>query len=433
MPASLTSASAIAPSNALAPAPQANAPAPAPAAASVRASASASAAALARDSVCVSSLGQFHMFELAQQLQQRRLLRRLYTATPRFLVRSLPKQRVRAFPWVYAPAKLLHRYGAPNLGARLNFRAATTFDNWVARSLALEPCRIFHFLSSFGVRSHADARRRFGAVTICDRGSSHIAYQDDILREEFARWGRPYEPIDPRVVERELAEYASADYILVPSSFSERSFIERGIPRSKLRRAAYGADLSLFHGAPKLHDKFRVIYVGALTLRKGIPYLLEAVSRLQPHVELDLVGPASEEIRPFLAKYEGSFRYLGAKPKSELREHYSNASVFVLASIEEGLALVMAQAMACGLPVIATENTGAADLFDHGVEGFIVPIRSAKAIQERLEFLLANPQQLHKMSAAALKRVQSLGGWDSYGDAVEKLYVEALEEKQFVA
>jgi alpha-maltose-1-phosphate synthase len=429
MPASLTRASAIPPSNALAPAPQANAPVRAAA----RVRAAASAAALARDSVCISSLGQFHMFELAQQLQQRRLLRRLYTATPRFLVRSVPKPRVRAFPWVYAPAKLLHRYGAPNIGARLNFRAAVTFDDWVARSLALEPCRIFHFLSSFGVRSHVVARRRFGAVTICDRGSSHIVYQDDLLREEFARWGRQYQPIDPRIVERELAEYASADYILVPSSFSERSFIERGIPRSKLRRAAYGADLSLFRGASKVHNKFRVIYVGALTLQKGIPYLLEAVSRLQPHVELDLVGPASEEIRPFLAKYEGSFRYLGAKPKSELWQHYSQASVFAIASIQEGLALVMAQAMACGLPVIATENTGAADLFDDGVEGFIAPIRSAQAIQERLEFLLANPEQLQKMSAAALKRVQSLGGWDSYGDAVEKLYVEATEEKQFVA
>jgi alpha-maltose-1-phosphate synthase len=430
MPASLANASAIAPAN--------NAPAPAPAnapasVAAPSAPARASAVALARDSVCVSSLGQFHMFELAQQLQRRRLLRRLYTATPRFLVRSVPKPRVRAFPWLYAPAKLLHRYGAPRIGARLNFRAAVTFDDWVARALALEPCRIFHFLSSFGLRSHAEARRRFGAVTICDRGSSHIAYQDDLLREEFARWGQPYEPIDPRIVERELAEYVSADYILVPSAFSERTFIERGIPRSKLRRAAYGADLSLFRGASKVHNKFRVIFVGALTLQKGIPYLLEAVARLHPHAELDLVGPASEEIRPFLAKYEGSFRYLGAKPKSELWQYYSQASVFAIASIQEGLALVMAQAMACGLPVIATENTGAADLFDDGVEGFIVPIRSAQAIQERLEFLLANPQQLQKMSAAALKRVQSLGGWNSYGDAVEKLYAEAMEEKQFVA
>jgi glycosyltransferase involved in cell wall biosynthesis len=383
------------------------------------------------DAVCVSSLGQFHMFELARQVYERGALKRLYTGTPRFLVKTVPKKLVRTFPWFYTPAKVLSRYWITKGLPKLDYLAMTSFDDWVTRSM--EPCRIFHFLSSFGVRSHVEARRRFGAVTICDRGSAHIQYQDHILEEEFARWGQPYKRIDPRVVDREVEVYESADYVVVPSSFCERSFIEQGISRSKLRRAPYGTDLTLFYPEPKRHKKFRVIYVGSLTLRKGIPYLLEAVASLRSHVELELIGEISEEIRPFLGKYEGSFRYLGAKPRPELRKYYSQASVFAIASIEEGLALVMAQAMACGLPVITTENTGGADLFDDGVEGFIVPIRSAQAIRERIEFLLCDRERLDRMSAAALKRVQSLGGWDSYGDAIEQVYSEALGKTQPLA
>ena len=132
-------------------------------------------------------------------------------------------------------------------------------------------------------------------------------------------------------------------------------------------------------------------------------------------------------MRPIMAKYEGRFRYLGAVPRGELYKHYSQASVLVLPSIEEGLALVQAQAMACGVPVIATENTGAADLFTDGVEGFIVPIRDARAIGEKILTLYENPAMREQMGEAALARVRKIGGWDDYGERAAKYYHEALE------
>ena len=88
-------------------------------------------------------------------------------------------------------------------------------------------------------------------------------------------------------------------------------------------------------------------------------------------------------------------------------------------SIEEGLALVQGQAMACGLPVIATTNTGAEDLFTDGVEGFIVPIRDPEAIREKLLRLYHDPELREEMSRAALSRVQSMAGWDDYGVRAE--------------
>jgi len=103
--------------------------------------------------------------------------------------------------------------------------------------------------------------------------------------------------------------------------------------------------------------------------------------------------------------------------------------VLVLPSIQEGLALVQAQAMACGVPVIASENTGAADLFTDGVEGFIVPIRDAGAIREKLLTLYENPSMREEMGAAALARVRKIGGWDDYGERAEEFYRAALDTR----
>jgi glycosyltransferase involved in cell wall biosynthesis len=102
-----------------------------------------------------------------------------------------------------------------------------------------------------------------------------------------------------------------------------------------------------------------------------------------------------------------------------------------LASVQEGLAMVQAQAMACAVPVIATKNTGAEDLYTDGVEGFIVPIRSPEAIREKIEWMIANPDLRDNMAAAALERVKSLGGWNQYGDRVDSVYREVARRNHY--
>jgi alpha-maltose-1-phosphate synthase len=102
----------------------------------------------------------------------------------------------------------------------------------------------------------------------------------------------------------------------------------------------------------------------------------------------------------------------------------STSHVMVLPSIEDGWGLVMGQAMACGCPVISSDHTGGPDLYSHGVEGFIVPIRSADAIAQSLQQLADDPHLRQSMSEAALRRVKSLGGWEDYG----RQYAAFLQE-----
>jgi glycosyltransferase involved in cell wall biosynthesis len=373
--------------------------------------------------VSVGSVGQFHAYDLARQLEQRECLARLYTGFPKWKVSGLPLSKVSTFPWLMVPNTALTRLGMPS--RFLNRVTIGTFDRWM--SSHIKSCDIFHCMSVCGLYTHRVARERYGALTVCDRGSSHILYQDEILAEEYVRWGLAYTRIDQRLVERELREYQECDQIVVPSSFAYRSFLEKGIASEKIAQVPYGVDLSLFKPVAKEDRVFRVIYVGALSLQKGVPYILDALATLRlKNFELWLIGAVSSETQPFLDKHAEGFRYLGVLPRAELYRYYSQGSVFVIASVQEGLALVQAQAMACGLPVIATTNTGAEDLFTDGVEGFIVPIRNPEAIREKVLYLYEHPQERDEMARAALKRVQRIGGWSTYGEQMLLVYQNAL-------
>jgi glycosyltransferase involved in cell wall biosynthesis len=169
-----------------------------------------------------------------------------------------------------------------------------------------------------------------------------------------------------------------------------------------------------------------VLFAGQVSLRKGIPYLLQAFSKLNhPGKQLTVVGAVQDDVRELLGRLPTEHVvFTGALPQAELAGRMSRSHVLVLPSIEEGLALVQGQAMACGCPVIGTTATGAEDLFTDGREGFIIPERDAQALAERLQQLADDPDLRARMSEAALRRVASLGGWDSYGDRWEALLHE---------
>jgi glycosyltransferase involved in cell wall biosynthesis len=249
----------------------------------------------------------------------------------------------------------------------------------------------------------------------------------EILEEEHSYWKAPPPfKISHRHLERCLAEYEEAHAITVPSQFAKRSFLEHGIPPERIFLCPYGVDLSEFRPGVKADKTFRVIVVGSVSIQKGIGHLLRAVEPLvnKRQCELWLVGGIDPSVRRILDQYNGIFVYKGISPRKDLWRLYSQASVLVLASVQDGFGMVQAQAMACGVPVIATTNTGAEDLFTDGVEGFIVPIRNPKAIRERLEWMMENPILRDHMAEAALSRVKGLGGWDRYGERMESVYRE---------
>ena len=368
--------------------------------------------------VIQATFGTFHHFDLARELEALGQLERIYSTFPQWRLRreGVSPHLVRTFPPIQVAELLVGRYLPIPAALKLMVHATVlSFDRWLVRNLT--PCDAYVALSGAGVRSGRRAQE-LGARYVCDRGSSHIRYQDEIVTEELHRWGIKRRAVDPFMIEREESEYALADAITVPSEFARQSFIELGIPADKVIKIPYGVRLERFRrtGVPPA-DRFNVLFTGTVGFRKGIPYLLEAFRSLRhPAKHLRIVGPVQNDIRPWLASQDlDSVEILGRMPQSRLVEFMSTSHVMVLPSIEEGLALVQGQALACGCPLISSQNTGGSDLFSHGIEGFIVPIRSAQAIADGLQQLADDPGLQRSMSEAALKRVKSLGGWKDYG------------------
>jgi glycosyltransferase involved in cell wall biosynthesis len=378
--------------------------------------------------VVLSTIGTFHTFDLARQLHQRGALTAIFSGYPWFKLKDkgLPRRNVRTFPYIHAPYMLLVSH-LTRSRIMWEWQDHEWFDRYVARHL--QPCDVFCGHSGTALRSGVKAKSQ-GVRYVCDRGSSHIRFQDRILRAEYQRQGIPFPGIDPRVIACEEAEYAASDLITVPSTFVLDTFAEYGVPRQKIRMVPYGVDLKAFFPcARKNEDEFRVLFAGNISVRKGVNDLLEAFQRLFcERKRLIFAGPVSPELRSAVAQWSRNPRIsvLGHVPQSRLKEVMSTCDVMVLPSVEEGLALVQAQAMACGCPVIASENTGASDLFTDGKEGFIVPIRAPDEIVERLQLLADSPDLRSRMSKAALQRVNSIGGWEQYGAAMYRIFAELV-------
>lgn len=380
--------------------------------------------------VILSCIGKFHHFDLARQLHARGDLGRIYTGYPFWKLKDerIPLDKIGSFPLFQSAYMLMSR------SSRISDRTldVARFISWNAHDLyvagVLAPCDVFIGLSGHNKRAGHRAKS-LGAKWICDRGSSHILFQDKILREEHDKWGVPFRGVPSWARESEVQEYSQCDLITVPSTFAENTFIEAGIPRAKIRRISYGVDLSKFFPvASPEPDRFDMIFVGGVNIRKGIPYLLQAYARFRhPKKSLRIIGHVDPAFLPWVrANGLEGVSFLGPKPQSELKDYMSRSHLFILPSIEEGLALVQAQALACGCPVLCSENTGGADLITHGKEGLIVKARDVAALVDAMSHVASSPLVQSEMRKCALEIVDGTGGWATYGLNYAKVITELL-------
>lgn len=374
--------------------------------------------------VTVSVGGTFHAFRLAEQLEARGMLYRLVTTHRPLRGERIASDRIVANPW----PELLMR-GPRMLGLRWqvgDYLKAVTFDRWAARHAA--GCDVWVGFGVFSLLSQRAARAA-GARTVLERGSTHILTQYALMAEEYRRWNCAAPPVDRRLVDRQLREYDEAEYIAVPSRFVLQSFLDRGVPAGRLLHNPYGADVRFFSPGPSPGRPFRIVTVG-LSLRKGTPYLLEAAVRLGitgarggPEMELCLVGAVPPDLAPVLRGTPAAVRHLGALSHAELAAVYRGASVFVLPSVEEGMALSVLEALASGLPVVVTPNTGATDIVAHGREALVVPARDAAALTEALRELFEDEPKRRAMAEAAVRTARAWT-WDAYGDRAARTYAQ---------
>jgi glycosyltransferase involved in cell wall biosynthesis len=280
---------------------------------------------------------------------------------------------------------------------------------------------VFLFYRTEGIRT-AQRLRKEGAATrrVMEEVNSHVVYANRILREEYEKLGRSTPFQQDYDYDLRLRTYEEADYILTPSEFVKRSFVEQGIPAEKLLKVNFGFRTFESNAAAEREqddNTFRVLYVGQINYRKGLRYALQAFAKLKhPKKEFVIVGPETKITGLERTPIPDHVTFTGTLKGDELMHEYRRATIFVLPSLEEGLSLVQGEALSFGLPLLITTNTGGDDLITDGVEGFIVPPADADALLERMQEMADRPELIAEMAERATAATERLGSWDKSGE-----------------
>lgn len=257
------------------------------------------------------------------------------------------------------------------------------------------------------------AARRRGLKTVLEQTIAPFGVERQLLareREKHPAWESPSNVVhdSERAFEaRERAEWDLSDRILCGSEFVMDALCTAGVPQSRCAVVPYGIAIEDFEAPARVPNAgtLRALTVGTLGLRKGTPYLLDAARRLQGRVRFRLVGLAS--LSPTLmADLVAMTDVAGPVPRTRMRDEFARADVFVLPSICEGSATATYEALAAGLPVVCTPNTGS--MVRDGVDGYLVPPGDIEALVGRLEQLASNPSLRSEMSENARARAEAL-------------------------
>jgi len=299
-------------------------------------------------------------------------------------------------------------------------RRDRVFGAWAGSKAARETDVLVAFGTS-GDQAFAEAKPA-GVRCVLDHPTSHWSFMVRAMREEARRhpdFGadaltRRADGMEKSGLAMDEA-LAVADQVLVGSRFARNTLAEAGIDPAKVSVVPYGADPpEASRTEPRGRGPARILYVGSISAAKGIWYVLEAVKQIHARLDAELVlGGHLELPRRCLSPYEDFVTHVPHMPREQLWEMYLSADIFVQPSLFEGLSVAMVEAAACGLPVVATTATGAADIIGEGEGGVVVPPGDHGALATAIVELVGCPPLRHRMGEVAGKTARTFT-WARY-------------------
>lgn len=344
---------------------------------------------------CQGGLGR-HFAQIVEQERAAGRLAEYYTASAKVGDRSGRPVLVRWFEAIarYTPARFS--------GSIRAWWGNAAFDRAVAGRLT--PGRVLVAFAGSALQTFRRARRLGFAELHLESASAHVGVTRRMYDAAFSRQPIETDWLHPQLIARTLAEYEAADVIWVNSDYARQTFVDAGVPSAKVRRRWLSVD-PRFHSSVRGRGSpaFHVLYVGSLTVAKGVPLLLDAFARadLGP-AELSLVGhTGSRGMRRFVERRQAADGRIRVCPGDPL-PHLERADVYVHPSYQDGFGYAVAEALAAGVPVIVTEDTGAKELVRPGVNGWVVPTGDLDALVVALEHARRHPLRPAAAQPAAL-------------------------------
>jgi glycosyltransferase involved in cell wall biosynthesis len=298
---------------------------------------------------------------------------------------------------------------------------------WAARELdRIRPDLVYSFTQV--ALEGLDWCRRHGVPSIVDNPNGGIANYRAVCEREWRKWcnGPFREHPLPRVVERVTQEYALADFIRVSSTWAAASTAREVAQGTKIVVVDQPVDLERFHPPAQRSSSptFHAVMVGSLDVRKGVLHLLRAARRFRYPLRLTLVGGTGNRQMKLALRRESAGLDVRLAPGDPLFAYHS-ANISILPSLEDGFGFVVAEAMACGLPTIVTDQSGSAEWVREANAGWVIPAGNDLAIADALDQAYANRVELGSMGVRAREYVQHRAGARCF-DAVEKLATSAI-------
>jgi glycosyltransferase involved in cell wall biosynthesis len=371
--------------------------------------------------------GRFHAFGLARGLIERNNNVTLFTNYPAWAVGrwGINPSHVQSRTRHGIASRALSKFGGEYLDRRMH----ESFGRWLATRIPSEDFEVAHLWSGVALESlrALDGTRTLKLIV---RGSAHIREQLRLLEEEEERVQASIDKPTRWIVGREEEEYQLADSIVVLSSFAKRSFLDKGISEDKLHILPLGANVNALRPDPQtvaarrariLAEKpLRILYVGALSARKGVHDLVEIVRTFPGRCSFRVVGPVLPEAGPYLERMSRA-DIIPKVPEAELPRHYAWADLFIFPTIEDGYAQVLSQAQASGLPLVATTNCAGPDLITEGSSGWVVPIRNPDAFVERLTWCDTHRLELAEMVSSLAATETTQRDWNDVATDFESI------------
>jgi starch synthase len=290
------------------------------------------------------------------------------------------------------------------------FRRDEQFDKWVAPRFTQQSDIFWGFQGS--CCESLKATKAAGKISVCEFATAHVTAAVRILSEESQRhpeWAGTISNFQFPDWYRERLEQEphAADICVAASSFTRDSLIEVGVSENRIRILPLASDVEQFAFSERsASGPLKVLFVGGIGQRKGIKYLLQAIEKLNSdNIKLQLLGPLPADETP-LKPWDHLFEYLGRTDQNGVVKHMQQADVLVLPSVFEGFGLVIVEAMATGMPVIASTHSCAPEVIREGTDGFVLQHDDVESLANKIAWCAEHRKDLVNMGNAAHQRAQ---------------------------
>lgn len=310
-------------------------------------------------------------------------------------------------------------------------------DQKVARNLVKAQKRnvagVYSF-EDFAVQSFRKAKS-LGIKNLYDLPIGYWRESHRLLKIEQEKWPEWASTLtgfndSEKKLKQKDEELQLADAIFVASSFTAKTLKSYPGQLAPIHIIPYGfppvTKNKKNYAQPSKTRRLKLLFVGGLTQRKGIANLFAAVSTLEKHVQLTILGyKASNNCKPLnagLAKHN----WIPTLSNDKVLELMRESDVLIFPSLFEGFGLVITEAMSQGTPVITTDRTAGPDLITHNKDGWLIEAGSTKALRDQIEHLIANPKKIEAAGKAAIETAKNWT-WGDYGQKLTEVIESALK------